>query len=250
MKSIAKLIFIALAIMLPAVSFGQKDVTKFLGIPVDGTKSEMIRKLQAKGFKLVNDPYSDEKYLEGEFNGEDVNVYVVTNNDKVYRICVIDKTLRDETDIRIRFNKLVRQFAFNDKYSCGSESFVDFIISSDEDINYGITVLNKRYSASFFQNITDSIAYTKEIEEIFSKFSMEDINNYIEYLNHSKSSSLSNSSHDGFNSTNPTFMEMELLMSQYIYRRSVWFMINKTLGKYQILLYYDNGYNQANGEDL
>lgn len=31
---------------------------------------------------------------------------------------------------------------------------------------------------------------------------------------------------------------------------SVWFMIKEEYGKYYILLYYDNGYNQANGEDL
>lgn len=32
--------------------FAQNDVTKFLGIPVDGPKSEMIRELKAKGFIL------------------------------------------------------------------------------------------------------------------------------------------------------------------------------------------------------
>lgn len=30
--------------------YAQKDVTKFLGIPVDGTKTAMIQKLKAKGF--------------------------------------------------------------------------------------------------------------------------------------------------------------------------------------------------------
>ena len=32
----------------------EKDVTKFLGIPIDGTKSEMIAKLKGKGFTQVN----------------------------------------------------------------------------------------------------------------------------------------------------------------------------------------------------
>lgn len=228
MKSIAKLIFIALAIMLPAVSFGQKDVTKFLGIPVDGTKSEMIRKLQAKGFKLVNDPYSDDKYLEGEFNGEDVNVLVVTNNDKVYRICLADKTSRDITDIIIRFNKLVRQFAFNDKYTCASESYIDYIIPDDEDIEYNMLVSNKRYEALFLQNPTDSIEYRHEMEKIISNFSQEEIDNPSDEIKE----------------------EMLYQLYDLMSKRSVWFMINKTLGKYQILMYYDNGYNQANGEDL
>ena len=31
----------------------QKDVTKFLGIPVDGFKTEMISKLKSKGFSVT-----------------------------------------------------------------------------------------------------------------------------------------------------------------------------------------------------
>ena len=30
----------------------------------------------------------------------------------------------------------------------------------------------------------------------------------------------------------------------------VWFMIDEMYGDYYILLYYDNGYNHADGEDL
>ena len=30
----------------------------------------------------------------------------------------------------------------------------------------------------------------------------------------------------------------------------VWFMIDERYGRYRILMYYDNGYNQADGEDL
>ena len=29
----------------------QKDITKFMGIPVDGFKKDMIQKLKAKGFE-------------------------------------------------------------------------------------------------------------------------------------------------------------------------------------------------------
>lgn len=33
-------------------------------------------------------------------------------------------------------------------------------------------------------------------------------------------------------------------------KRSVWFMMGERYGEYRILMYYDNEYNQANGEDL
>ncbi len=63
------------------MSYGQgaPDVTRFLGIPIDGTRSEMISKLKAKGFTSV--PGTD--MLEGEFNGKNVYVNVQTNNRKV-----------------------------------------------------------------------------------------------------------------------------------------------------------------------
>ena len=32
--------------------------------------------------------------------------------------------------------------------------------------------------------------------------------------------------------------------------RQVWFMIGEQYGKYYIQMYYDNCYNNANGEDL
>ena len=67
--------------------YAQKDVTKFMGIPVDGFKQQMFQKLKEKGFvasELGNG------YLEGEFNGEDVYVNAVTNNNKVYRIFIKD----------------------------------------------------------------------------------------------------------------------------------------------------------------
>lgn len=66
--------------------YAQKDVTQFLGIPVDGYKPEMIKKLKDKGFTIS--PYNKD-VLVGEFNGTKVNIHVVTNNNKVYRIMVV-----------------------------------------------------------------------------------------------------------------------------------------------------------------
>ncbi|MDE7437938.1 MAG: hypothetical protein K2M93_05580, partial [Muribaculaceae bacterium] len=95
--------------------FAQKDVTKFMGIPVDGTSSEMVRQLKSKGFtKLTNVKGTD--VLAGRFNGVDVHVYISTENGKVSRIMVCDQNDVNETDIKIRFNNLCKQFTNNDKY--------------------------------------------------------------------------------------------------------------------------------------
>ena len=100
------------------VIYAQEDVTKFLGIPVDGSKSEMIQKLKAKGYTSSQ---HNKDILVGEFNGTDVNIHIATNNNKVCRIMVCDANNIDERSIQIRFNKLCEQFI---KRSCTRNYFI------------------------------------------------------------------------------------------------------------------------------
>jgi hypothetical protein len=99
--------------------YSQKDVTQFLGIPVDGSKPEMIRKLKDKGFTISPD---NKEVLVGEFNGTQVYIHVVTNNNKVWRIMISDVNSISEMNIKIRFNTLCQQFQNNKKYMPASLS--------------------------------------------------------------------------------------------------------------------------------
>ena len=202
--------------------YAQQDVTKFLGIPVDGSKSEMIQKLKAKGY--TSSPL-DKDVLVGEFNGADVNIHVVTNNNKVYRIMICDVNNIDERAIQIRFNRLCEQFVNNSKYS--SLPLEEYMIPDDEDISYEITVHKKRYEAEFYQK-TDETFMAKQIEAAFPQYTKEQLANPSEELR----------------------AEIVNFVTQYISKKAVWFMINERLGKYCITMYYDNEYNNANGEDL
>lgn len=211
------LLFMLLFSMAITSSFAQeKDVTKFLGIPVDGTKAEMIAKLKEKGF--TSTAY-DKEVLEGEFNGKDVNIHIVTNGNKVYRIMVADQKTLNETDIRIRFNILIQQFSDNGKYT----ALENAIIPDDEDISYEMSVKNKRYEASFIQ-------YGKsEMENyILSNYSQEDI----------------------VNLTAEDFTEISLNLFKKHLHKQVWFTICDHGGQYYISIFYDNTLNTANGEDL
>lgn len=225
-------IFTIIVLLVASVTlFAQSDVTKFLGIPVDGFKPDMIRKLKEKGF--VSTEY-DKDVLEGEFNGTDVYIGVVTNNNKVYRIGVTDKNSISETDIRIRFNKLCRQFADNPKYTTPILTSVDdYIISEDEDISYEMSVNNKRYQAAFYQK-PDSIAQQKDLENyknyILEKYTEEELND----------STIAKK----------LLQEVMLYAMDVSTKKSVWFMISESYGKYYIIMFYDNEYNRANGEDL
>ncbi len=149
-------------IAISASVFAQKEVTKFMGIPVDGSPTEMIKKLKAKGFKTDEDAMQAVKQglidldgpevLTGRFNGEYVRLYLNVGTNNVWRISLVDKNSRDETQIRIRFNNLVRQFEDNGKYV----PYVDEqTIADDEDISYQMTVNKKQYQAGFVQKGED-----------------------------------------------------------------------------------------------
>ena len=156
-------------IAISASVFAQKEVTKFMGIPVDGSPTEMIKKLKAKGFKTDEDfiqavkrgsvDWDGPEWLIGRFNGTKVRVALHVEQNKVWRIYLSDKDNRDETQIKIRFNTLVRQFENNDKYVY----FYEQTIADDEDISYQMTVNNKRYEAYFVQKGEDGTVDEKRM---------------------------------------------------------------------------------------
>ena len=159
--------------------YAQKDVTKFLGIPVDGTKTAMIQKLKAKGF---TPSIWDKNILEGEFNGFEVNVHIATNNNKVWRIMLADKNTQDETGIKIRFNKLCRQFENNKKYEPMTDK--EQTIPDDEDLSYEMAIHNKRYEAGFYQiSPLDTVAiYNESKQSLLDKYTQEQLDNPTEEI--------------------------------------------------------------------
>ena len=218
-----KLLFSILSLSFAITTFAQeKDVTKFLGIPIDGSKNEMITKLKNKGFTQI--PYDKEVILEGEFNGTAVEIYISPNNNKVHRIMVCDKNYKNEADLRIRFNKLYCQFIGNSKYiTLGG----DYPISEDEDISYQMSVNNKRYQAAFYQIDKD---FTSKY--LLGEYTEEQINNY-------ENLSLENK------------IKIMEIVEKHCSNKLVWFMISKAAyGEYYISMFYDNVLNQANGDDL
>lgn len=223
-----KLALIITTLLFSVSVFAQEDVTKFLGIPIDGFKPEMIKKLKAKGF--VEHPYSSD-VLVGEFNGRDVEVSVVTNNNKVYRIFLRDRYASSETDIKIRFNTLCRQFEGNKKYLSLSEQ----AIPEDEDISYEMSVNKKRYEAAFYQapESLDTTAIQQQIlPKMMEEFTQEELANPSEEVQ-------------------TKILEKAFMYTlQIVENKTVWFMIDNSGGSYRILMYYDNKLNQANGEDL
>lgn len=245
----------------------QDRALKFLGIPVDGYKSEMIQKLRDKGYTYSKN--GGEDVLTGEFNGTDVNIYIKTNNNKVWRIYIADDDTRDEYQIKLRFNTLCEQFKKNPRYTALLE---DQKIPMDEDISYEMNINDKRYEAAFYQ-IPDDPELMNDIEELSAKFNNLDsgqqdsltfeqreevITGLFSALSAYDSKTFSKYDADYFallssaTEDEQTAMTTTLMedITSILSNRMVWFSISKYYGGYYISMYYDNGYNKASGEDL
>ena len=225
-----KTLTLATFLLCTVAMYAQKDVTKFLGIPVDGSKAEMIQKLKAKGF--TSHP-ENEDVLTGEFNGSNVNIFVLTNNNKVWRIGIRDIYPQKKINIKMNFNKLCLQFMNNKKYIPASTR--NYLIPEKEDISYGILVDNKKYDAGFYQlpYSVESFEIQQELQSFYmSKYTEEQISNLTE------------------KQKSEIIAEFFSYLREKYSKKLVWFSISEDTGEYYINIFYDNVYNQSNGEDL
>ncbi len=225
-KNLKQIVWFFMLLIFPIASYAQKDVTQFLDIPVDGYKPEMIEKLKSRGF-TINRQVED--ILYGEFNGKNVNIFLGTNNNKVWRIAIRDEYSTDATNIKIRFNNLIQQFVNNNRYSTQSDSIIsEFIIPKDEDISYEMKVNKKRYEAVFYQKAVKYDSLINETALLVAKDTLND------------------EEYDRFYA----LIEETMKVSMIALNKQVWFMIKEDYGQYRIVIFYDNVYNKANGSVL
>ena len=234
--------FIIGILIMCSTVFGQSEGTlKFLGIPVDGSKSEMVAALKDKGFRYD----SNSGFLVGDFNGRESHIGIVENHGKVYRVVVFDANTSDEGQIKIRFNNLIHQFEnSNGKYYY---TVPNNPIPEDEDISYEISVNNKQYSAEFIYNplYGNDELRDRLINEVIEELGLEKIKDektaggitYGEFY----------SDKDKYNQLISSLVGLKIIQMS---NSSVWFTICNHYGEYFIGIYYDNLINKPNGEDL
>ena len=163
-----KILSVVLLLTLSVASYAQDNVTKFLGIPVDGSKTAMIQKLKGKGFE-----YNEASgLLNGEFNGEKVSIFISTIRNKVWRIGVRDRLSRDAGQITIRYNTLCEQFEGNPKYELLSKE----TLPESKEISYEMLTNKKQYAAVYAQlpydsNILNRLVWFAIFEE-YGKYSI------------------------------------------------------------------------------
>ena len=114
-------------------------------------------------------------------------------------------------------------------------SFTNYRIPEDEDISYEISAHSKIYEAKFYQAIEkmDTLTLQHELlEELHSLYTPEQLENPTDEM---KEKITKISIQKGLD---------------ILEKKTVWFRIMENYGKYRINIYYDNKYNEANGEDL
>lgn len=224
---------------------------KFLGIPVDGSKSEMIEQIKQKGYTYHS--LGDNDYLEGEFNGQTVHVYVHTNKNKVDRVMVASQYMCNETQIINEFNGLLHDFENSDRY-LPTFQYVNEYIDKKENISYEMSVHNKEYKAFFHQSMTkeDADKIKSEISDNFEavcSLLKSNLENNADELGEFKDmlSFLDDDSMSKEEKVNniALFYAMSIMTSNH-----VWFKIAEYYGQYYMVIYYDNENNRPNGEDL
>lgn len=204
-------------------AFSIDDTTQFLGIPVDGSKADMIRQLKSKGYE-----YNEgEDYLTGFYFGDPVYVFVQTVNDKVARIIVYDIVQRNEPEIKYRFNTIYNRFSKSNRFTRLGKK--DVILTDKFNLLYEIRQ-HKYVHKAIFRQISSEIS-EEEIERACApavsansvdlealKFDYKERRRRIHakaigYVNqHNKES----------------------------YPSQVWFVISERFGKFGMVLLYDN----------
>lgn len=138
-KTMRKIAFALLMFLTLSLNAQNDGIIKFVGIPVDGSKSEMISKLKQKGFTY------DYEYdlFKGKFDGEFITGKIETYNDKVYNIRFMHDVHGFNKSVVInKFNSFVLRYDINEKYISNIKfdktmnGVDDYKIDVYEDIGY------------------------------------------------------------------------------------------------------------------
>lgn len=142
--------------LISAMSLAQSDVTKFLGIPVDGSVEEMVRKLEAKGFKKTY-PYDESRsnFFTGNYDGDrNAKIILFSNREGiVYQIRVIkEEQIFNSNLAKYKYNSLVHRFSEKWTYFSANGSEIPEEEDIDEEFREG-----KSYYSAFFIQLPDSL---------------------------------------------------------------------------------------------
>lgn len=115
MKRFFSIIIMNVVVVLSINAQNLCSTPKFMGIPIDGTKTKMIEQLQSKGFNYDK----NKDCLKGRFNGRKVKLWIQSQNDNVWGVKVQYYKTFWEDKMAKRYNDL-----FDDLWNRGKYEYV------------------------------------------------------------------------------------------------------------------------------
>jgi len=229
-------------LMLLTLSLSAQDgIIKFKGIPVDGTKDEMIIKLKQKGFTY---DYTNDMF-KGVFDGDNIVGFIQTYNGKVYNIRFVHDSHGFNKSVVInKFNSLVLRYETNEKYLSNIKldkaiNDIDtYQIDSYEDIGNEMK-RGKTYKAQYYYTFDKDLSDTTGLYQ----FKIETIRKY-----QNLASTYGRNLDDFINDTTlPVLYYMHKLEQDMV---QFYIIDGMDYDTYLIMFDYSNRRNAPNGDDL
>lgn len=250
----------------------QREVTTFMGIPIDGTTENMIRELNNKNFKLLSQHgYNGNIIMEGMFNGDWAQIMIFHNRNLVHSI-VVSIRLTGAKAAKTAFNHIHAQMSRSWKYWPHQDSSIPYI-PNNADIDYELRCDNDKYKLDFSQVFTQSIQvealkqtmvvkginpdeYTiqEKNKELFAFNLVQKQQKHTAHLINELSALEDIDSHEfraKTNELNEAMKNAENDAKKDLENRVVSISLKRILMEnFAILITYTNPYNFPNGEDL
>ena len=158
------LILVAL-FLLSAGLYAQNASVKFQDISVEGSKQEMMQKLQAAGFETMT-----EGILKGYIDSRYVYISIKTDaNNQVKGLVVDEMSTLDAAEAKARFNSLVAQFNADANYVANGANKT---LSSISAVKTDVKASYKQKNAQGVVESKTSVSF-RIIEVVEGKFRIE-----------------------------------------------------------------------------
>lgn len=209
------------------------QITRFLGIPVDGSKADMIENLKQKGYTY----HDAEDYFTGYYFGSPVYIFLQTVKGKVSRVVVYDIPQRNEQEIKARFNMVYDKFSNSSRYIPHQKKNARI---SDKEVISDQMRHHKLYKAVFKQIKEkalnpENIVKASMVPQGATTIDAEILND--DYYERSRRIHARALAH----------INKHVAHDTEGHENQVWFSISERFGKYALILFYDNIPNLLDG---
>ena len=157
-QSIMKKLFFMMLLCAISVCVSAQNHLTFKGVPIEGSLTSFVAKLQAKGFTKISSN-EERAMMKGDFSGDSrtILIYATKTTKQVYAVCVVLKESSSWSTLKSTYNEYKSSLAT--KYGEG-DSYENFLSPYKEGDGYEMIALRaeKCLYATTFEIASGTIA--------------------------------------------------------------------------------------------